>query len=93
MRSSIDIRSITDGLFGPLRSAEILATDGPTAEVDQPDLLWRQGDHTLSRLENPALGVPDMPTESLQFDPAKLASELKADLTFRLRRALRRRRR
>jgi hypothetical protein len=76
----INIRSITDGLFGPVRGAEILATDGPTAEVAQSELLWRQGDHTATRLEKPALATPSMTTASLQFDPATLGSELREDV-------------
>ena len=79
-RKLVEIRSISEGLFGPQRSAEILATDGPTAQVGQPELLWRQAEHTASRLKDPLLQVPTATTTSLQFNPVQLGSELEDDL-------------
>ncbi len=52
----IDIRSLVMALFGRRRAIEIVAVDGRTAA--QPELLWRQGEHTLTRLRDPQLRIP-----------------------------------
>ncbi len=75
----VEVRRIADGLFGPERTAVLLGSPGVTASVSEGERLWRQADDTRKRLENPAFAVPVMTTESLQFDPVRLASELKAD--------------
>lgn len=70
----IDIRRIVLGLFGLARSSEIVAVDGATAE--QPELLWRQGEHTLSHLRAPDFEMPEASTEGVTFDRLQLADEL-----------------
>ncbi len=60
--------------FGPARSIEIVAIDGRTAA--QPELLWRQGEHTLTRLREANLALPEATTKSLRFEPRLLADEL-----------------
>ncbi len=72
-------RRLAEALFGPERSAEVLGTAGPTAPVTEGERLWRQAEDTIKRLTAPDFTVPVMTTESLQFDPAQLASELASD--------------
>ncbi len=75
----IDVRRIVEGLFGRERAVEIVAIDGDTAH--QPDLLWRQAEHTLSRLRSPDLRLPETSTASTDFDPTTLADELEPLVT------------
>ncbi len=75
----VEVRRIAIGVFGPERSAEILGTPGSTAPATEGERLWRQAEDTVKRLEAPDFIVPVMTTESLQFDPAQLASELASD--------------
>ncbi len=75
----VEVRRIAAGLFGPERSAEILGAPGQTAQVTESERLWRQAEDTIVRLEDPEFTVPEMTTESLQFDPASLASELRTE--------------
>jgi hypothetical protein len=70
----IDVRYIVTGLYGAERAREIVAVDGATAE--QPELLWRQAEHTLSRLRDPELRLPPASTRAVPFDPGVLAEEL-----------------
>lgn len=70
----IEIRRIVQGLFGLKRAVEIVAVEGSTAE--QPELLWRQGEHTLVRLRDPKLRMPAASTSSVALDPLRLADEL-----------------
>ncbi len=70
----IDVRGIVQGLFGRKRAVEVVAVDGETAT--QPDLLWRQAEHTLSRLRSPDLRLPAASTAAFAFDPTTLADEL-----------------
>ncbi len=84
-RKLIEIRAIATGLYGPQRSREILAVQGRIAS--QPDLLWRQGEHTLARLKRPELELPAATTAAIRFDPRRLANELKP-LVEDLRRAI-----
>ncbi len=80
----VEVRRIAIGVFGPERSAEILGTPGSTAPATEGERLWRQAKDTVERLEAPDFIVPVMTTESMQFDPVKLASELASDNeTFR----------
>lgn len=73
-RKLVEIRSITIGLFGKERSREIVAVDGRIAS--QPDLLWRQGEHTLTRLMDPELELSESTTTAFRFDTGRLADEL-----------------
>ena len=75
----VDIRPIVQGLFGRKRAVEIVAIDGKTAR--QPEHLWRQGEHTVSRLRDPDLQVPEASTASVVFDPGGLADELEPMVT------------
>lgn len=75
----IDVRQIVQGLFGSERAVEIVPLDGPTAS--QPEHLWRQGRHTLHRLEAPGLTLPEPSTGGVTFDPAPLAGELRPLVT------------
>ena len=75
----IDIRRIVQGLFSPERSLEIVAVDGPTAE--QPELLWRQGEHTIDHLRAPDFETPEVSTSSVSFEPQPLADELEPMVT------------
>lgn len=84
-RKLIDVRQMLTGLFGGARTAEIVAVDGDTAR--QPELLWRQGEHTLSHLRDPELRLPEAKTDSIVFEPQKLAGELEP-LVSRLRAAI-----
>ncbi len=70
----IDVRRMVQGLFGPARAVEVVAVEGATAR--QPELLWRQSEHTLSRLRAPDFQAPEASTASIVFDPVKLADEL-----------------
>ncbi|MCP3957586.1 MAG: hypothetical protein GY719_07005 [bacterium] len=81
----VEVRRFAAGLFGPERSAEILGSPGLTAPVSEGERLWRQAADTVQRLVDPDFAVPAMTTASLQFDPARLSSELGADnAAFRL---------
>ncbi|MEM7349476.1 MAG: hypothetical protein AAF657_01635 [Acidobacteriota bacterium] len=73
-RKLIEVRQIIQGLFGAERTVEIVAIDGQTAL--QPERLWRQGEHTLSRLRSPDLRIPEASTRGFAFDPTRLADEL-----------------
>ncbi len=75
----IEIRRIVQGLFGLERAVEVVAVDGLTGR--QPDLLWRQAEHTLSRLRSPDLQLPQASTASIAFDPQALADELEPMVT------------
>lgn len=75
----VEVRRIADGLFGPERTAQVLGTPGQTAPVSEGERLWRQAEDTVQRLEAPGFRLPVMTTESLEFDPARLASELGTD--------------
>ncbi len=75
----IDVRRIVQGLFGLERAVEVVAIDGKTAY--QPDLLWRQAEHTLSRLRSPDLRLPAASTASIALDPTTLADELEPMVT------------
>ncbi len=75
----IDIRQLAQVLFGLAHAIEIVAVDGSTAL--QPEFLWRQAEHTLSRLRSPDLGLPAASTASITFDPLKLADELEPLVT------------
>ena len=81
----IDIRQLAQVLFGPAHAIEIVAVDGLTAL--QPEHLWRQAEHTLSRLRSPDLNLPAASTASVTFDPLQLADELEPLVTA-LRRAI-----
>ncbi len=70
----IEIRRIAEGLFGRRRAVEVVAIDGATAR--EPELLWRQAEHTLSRLRSPDLRIPQASTAAVNFDAAGLAAEL-----------------
>ncbi len=70
----IEVRRIVQGLFGPERAVEVVAIDGVTAR--QPELLWRQGEHTVSRLRAPDFQPPEATTAAVAFDPVQLADEL-----------------
>lgn len=78
-RKLVEVRRIAAGLFGRERSAEILGAPGLTAQVTEAERLWRQAEDTILRLEAPDFAAPAMTTASLQFDPAQLAAELRAD--------------
>ena len=78
-RKLIDVRRIVQGLFGLQRAVEVVAIDGQTAS--QPDLLWRQAEHTLSRLRSPDLRLPEASTASIALDPTTLADELEPMVT------------
>ncbi len=78
-RKLIDIRRIALGLVDPKRVVEIVAIDGATAE--EPELLWRQGEHTLSRLRSPDFRLPAVTTQAVSFDPLQLADELEPLVT------------
>ncbi len=75
----VEVRRIATGLFGTERSVEVLGGSGQTAPVSEGERLWRQGEDTAQRLEDPGFTVPVMTTASLQFDPAALVSELRTD--------------
>ncbi len=75
----INARLIVQGLFGLERAVEIVAIDGETGR--QPDLLWRQAEHTLSRLRSPDLRLPQASTASIAVDPQTLADELEPLVT------------
>lgn len=74
----IEIRGILGGLFGAERTRAIVAVDGATAE--QPELLWRQAEHTVSRLRDPELRLPAATTRAVHLDPAQFADELEPDV-------------
>ncbi len=78
-RKLVEARAIVKGLFGAERAAEIVAIAGRTAL--QPELLWRQGDHTLDRLRDPELRLPEATTAAVGFDPKALGDELKPLVT------------
>ncbi len=67
----IEVRRIVQGLFGEERAVEVVAVDGSTAR--QPEHLWRQGEHTVSRLRDPLLLLPTASTGAIAFDAVKLA--------------------
>ena len=75
----IDIRRIAEVLFGTVHAVEIVAVDGSTAL--QPEFLWRQAEHTLSRLRAPDLRLPAPSTSALSFDPLTFADELEPLVT------------
>lgn len=52
----VALRRILDGLFGPERSHEILAVEGPTAR--DPVVLLRQGQDTVVRMRSEELELP-----------------------------------
>ncbi len=81
----IEIRGILGGLFGAERTREIVAVDGATAE--QPELLWRQAEHTVDRLRDPELRLPAATTRAVSLDPSRFADELEPDVKG-LRRAI-----
>ncbi len=70
----IDVRRMVQGLFGPARAVEVVAVEGVTAR--QPEHLWRQSEHTLSRLRAPEFQAPEALTAAVVFDPVQLADEL-----------------
>ncbi len=70
----IEIRAIVKGLFGDEHATEIVAIDGRTAM--QPEHLWRQGDHTLDRLRDGELQLPQATTAAVGFNRKGLADEL-----------------
>ncbi len=78
-RKLIDVRRIVQGLFGPERAVEVVAIDGRTAY--QPDFLWRQAEHTLSRLRSSDFRLPEASTASIALDPTTLADELEPLVT------------
>ncbi len=78
-RKLVEIRGIVKGLFGAKHAAEIVAIDGRTAM--QPDLLWRQGEHTLDRLRAPELQLPEATTKAVGFDRSQLGDELEPLVT------------
>ena len=80
----IAIRKIVEGFFGPRHGSELIAVDGRIAE--QPELLWRQAEHTVSRLLDAELPEVASVLGSVPFEPAGLAGELEPDVA--LRRAL-----
>ena len=74
-------RRMLTGFYGVELANEILATDGPAANPDQPLLLWRQAEQTAERLRStPFDEPPRRTTSSFQFDPVKLADELEPPL-------------
>jgi len=73
-RKLIEIRGFAQSLFGSDRAPEIVAVDGETAY--EPELLWRQAEDTLSRLEDPALVLPPASSTAMTFDPVGYAAEL-----------------
>ncbi len=73
----VNIRGVVAGLYGEKRAKEIVAIDGPTAQTAQPQLLWRQGEHTVERLEKETFKEPDKNTKSIAFDRKALLEELK----------------
>ncbi len=75
----IEIRQLAQALFGLAHAIEIVAVDGSTAL--QPELLWRQAEHTLSRLRSPDLELPKASTASILFNPLQLADELEPLVT------------
>ncbi len=75
----IEIRRIAEGLFGRSRAVEIVAIDGATAR--EPELLWRQAEHTLSRMRSPDLQIPEASTSAVSFDAVTLADELEPLVT------------
>ncbi len=75
----IEIRQLAQGLFGLAHAIEIVAVDGSTAL--QPEFLWRQAEHTLSRLRSPDLKRPKASTAAITFDPLQLADELEPLVT------------
>jgi hypothetical protein len=81
----IEIRRIAEGLFGRQRTVEIVAVDGATGR--EPELLWRQAEHTLSRLQSPEMQLPPASTSAVTFNAAGLAAEL-APLVAGLRGAI-----
>ncbi len=75
----IETRRIAQGLFGLERAVEIVAIEGDTGR--QPELLWRQAEHTLSRLRSPDLRLPTASTASVVIDSQTLADELEPLVT------------
>ncbi len=75
----IEIRQLAQALFGLAHAIEIVAVAGSTAL--QPALLWRQAEHTLSRLRSPDLKLPAASTAAITFDPLQLADELEPLVT------------
>jgi hypothetical protein len=75
----VEVRRIAAGLFGPELSARVVGAPSQTPSVGETERLWRQAEDAVKRLEDPELIVPATTTASLQFDPAQLASELRAD--------------
>ena len=60
----IDIRRVAEVLFGSAYAVQIVAVDGSTGL--QPELLWRQAEHTLGRLRAPDLRLPKASTSALR---------------------------
>ncbi len=75
----VGIRPIVVSLFGLKRAVELVPVDGSTAL--EPELLWRQAEHTLSRLRAPDLQLPATSTKSVTFDPLQFANELEPLVT------------
>ncbi len=84
-RKLIEIRGFAESLFGPDRAREVVAVEGETAY--EPELLWRQAEHTLSRLEDPGLVLPPLSSAAVTFDPVGYAAEL-APLVTTLRQVI-----
>ena len=74
----VDIRRIAEALFGRVRAGEVVAVDGPTAE--QPELLWRQAEHTMTRLADPERELPEAKTRGVRFEAQTLAEELEPEV-------------
>ena len=80
-------RRMLTGFYGVELADKILATDGPAAGPDQPQLLWRQGKQTAERLRTTPFDEPKRTSSSFQFNPVALADELEPAVQ-RLERAL-----
>ncbi len=70
------IRRMLTGFYGLDLANQVLATEGPAARYDQPELLWRQAEQTVERLRETPFKEPRRTSDSFQFDPLALAGEL-----------------
>jgi hypothetical protein len=84
-RKLIEIRGLATHVFGPTAAGALVAIDGSTAY--EPELLWRQAEHTLSRLEDAELVLPAPASAAVTFDRAAYAAEL-APLVTALRQVI-----
>jgi len=78
-RKLVDLRTLAAAFFGRRRGSDVLGLAGSTAEVVQPERLWRQARAAVDRLLDPRLEAPGI-SLACAFDPVALARNLAPDV-------------